>query len=82
MTTLVHRTLGEVLIREICEVCGLDEGDQKIVDQILIQWSTVDWDILKRKQIFSELTAGNPKRLDMAIVLNHITMEFAEKRLS
>jgi hypothetical protein len=79
--TYVHQILGEERIKAICEKYDLHGNNQKIVDEILVQWEKHLGDSSKKALVALEKTSGNPKREQILLVIFEITHEFLAKRV-
>jgi len=77
--TLVHRTLGEVLIREICDECELGSKERKLVDRIFVRWESLGGDISKRLEVVNRVMGKNPKRANITIAVSWIAREFLSR---
>jgi len=81
MTTLVHKTVGEARIREICKENGLSEDDIVIINKILEEWKFLIGRNDEKIESFLRLTENNPHREGIAKALFSINLEFFKKRM-
>jgi hypothetical protein len=82
MTTLVHETLGNERIKQICNNVGLTSEDAKIVDQILEEWEQLIGKIDQKKNVFIKKTRDNPHRKEIEQALFVVSTEFFIKRIN
>ncbi len=79
--TLVHRTLGEKRIREICNQWGLDEKDKDIIDEVLVEWQPLIGRIEQKVEVAISKVGDNPRIKQIIGALLEISVEFTKKRL-
>jgi hypothetical protein len=81
MTTLVHKTVGEKRIKEICDEFGLTAEDAKIIDQILEKWKLLLGKDDQKVKVAFQLIGDNPNGGNILKALLQINAEFLFERM-
>lgn len=78
--TFVHQRLGRERIKAICQQYNLDEEDQRIVDEILVEWEKHIENTAKKEEIAITKIKNHPKARQIIKAIAQINIEFFLKR--